>query len=567
MGDRLLPAFKTNTGIPYGTVNLRRGVPKGESEVASTAGAGSLGIEFEVLSILTGDEKYGKAAMIAIEAIFQRRSDINLLGKHIHVRTGKWQETLSGVGSNSDSFYEYLLKIHLLFRKPTYYDMFTKVFNAVKKYSLSGDWFVDVDMYSGKVRKNRSENLQAFWPGIEAIIGMTDSSASLLNAFYLVWADIGFLPEEFDYSEIHKGRATSISTYYPLRPELVESTYLHYRSTEDRSWLIAGKVFLESLEKFTKTDCGYASIKDVTTLELDNSMPSFFLSETCKYLYLLFDESNVLHDRSYIFSTEAHPFDPVQLNWHKLMHKQKKRNWLASFMFPDHVEEPSSTDNKANGKIEKPAEFEDNLDDDILKILESQEYDDWNDGKALHSPHMRCPKRAWWKVQAFDPTYQESVGYVDAKLNFPRKKRRNSGRHHPLTGQESSNLDVCSILEDPDIKRREETPESVVQLSVGDLGDFTVNIFPDGFVVFSHKYQNTLEIAGVGQPSILVREYSFISPKVAVTLSSIDGTTKNCDIDISISSETFSEKTSDIFSYHFAPRYVCSIDYFIGDMT
>jgi hypothetical protein len=54
IGERLLPAFNTLTGIPYGTVNLRSGVPNGETEIASTAGAGSLLIEFEVLSSLLG---------------------------------------------------------------------------------------------------------------------------------------------------------------------------------------------------------------------------------------------------------------------------------------------------------------------------------------------------------------------------------------------------------------------------------------------------------------------------------------------------------------------------------
>jgi mannosidase alpha-like ER degradation enhancer 2 len=54
MGTRLLPAFDTSTGIPYGTINLHSGVPKGETELASTAGAGSLVLEFEVLSCLTG---------------------------------------------------------------------------------------------------------------------------------------------------------------------------------------------------------------------------------------------------------------------------------------------------------------------------------------------------------------------------------------------------------------------------------------------------------------------------------------------------------------------------------
>ena len=33
LGERLLPAFSTVTGIPYGTVNLRSGVPIGESVI------------------------------------------------------------------------------------------------------------------------------------------------------------------------------------------------------------------------------------------------------------------------------------------------------------------------------------------------------------------------------------------------------------------------------------------------------------------------------------------------------------------------------------------------------
>jgi hypothetical protein len=62
LGDRLLPAFQTNTNIPFGTVNLRSGVPRGESEIASTAGAGSLSLEFGVLTRLTGDPRYEEAA-------------------------------------------------------------------------------------------------------------------------------------------------------------------------------------------------------------------------------------------------------------------------------------------------------------------------------------------------------------------------------------------------------------------------------------------------------------------------------------------------------------------------
>jgi len=48
LGERLMPAFDTRTSIPYGTVNLRYGVPRGETKIASTAGAGSLLLEFQV---------------------------------------------------------------------------------------------------------------------------------------------------------------------------------------------------------------------------------------------------------------------------------------------------------------------------------------------------------------------------------------------------------------------------------------------------------------------------------------------------------------------------------------
>ena len=36
------------------------------------------------------------------------------------------------------------------------------------------------------------------------------------------------------------------------------------------------------------------------------------LSETLLYLYLVFDEDNVLHHRPYVFSTEGHPFPVSQ---------------------------------------------------------------------------------------------------------------------------------------------------------------------------------------------------------------------------------------------------------------
>lgn len=186
-------------------------------------------------------------------------------------------------------------------------------------------------MFNGKLRRHRVENLQAYWPGVEvdyisilhvcpsyafwltqALLGLTSSGSRLLNSFYAVWVDLGFLPEEFDYGQWQQGKPP-LNPSYPLRPELIESTYYQYRATGDRSWLVAGTLFLESIENNARTSCGYAAVADVSSMELDDVMPSFFLSETCKYLYLLFDEGNFVHSRDYIFSTEAHLFDPKQV--------------------------------------------------------------------------------------------------------------------------------------------------------------------------------------------------------------------------------------------------------------
>ena len=57
-----------------------------------------------------------------------------------------------------------------------------------------------------------------------------------------------------------------------------------------------------------KTAAGYAEVKNVGTLELSDSMESFFLAETLKYAYLLFAPENTIDLGKIVFNTEAHPF-------------------------------------------------------------------------------------------------------------------------------------------------------------------------------------------------------------------------------------------------------------------
>lgn len=64
LGDRLMAAFDSPTGIPWSLINLGRqqGIPDRDNNGwASLAEAGTLGLEFKYLSHLTGDLTYWRA--------------------------------------------------------------------------------------------------------------------------------------------------------------------------------------------------------------------------------------------------------------------------------------------------------------------------------------------------------------------------------------------------------------------------------------------------------------------------------------------------------------------------
>ena len=90
LGDRLLYAFNnTRTGLPFARVNLAYGVPENETNQTCAAGAGSLILEFGVLSRLTGDSKYETVAKHALKKLWSLRSQIDLIGNVIDIQTGQ----------------------------------------------------------------------------------------------------------------------------------------------------------------------------------------------------------------------------------------------------------------------------------------------------------------------------------------------------------------------------------------------------------------------------------------------------------------------------------------------
>lgn len=89
-------------GVPYNTINE-----------TCTSGAGSLLLEFGVLSRLLGDPTFEGLARRTNKAIWNLRdNDTGLLGNVLDIQTGEWVGLLSGLGAGLDSYYEYLLKVH-----------------------------------------------------------------------------------------------------------------------------------------------------------------------------------------------------------------------------------------------------------------------------------------------------------------------------------------------------------------------------------------------------------------------------------------------------------------------
>ncbi len=65
--------------MPFGTVNLRHGVPKGETPITCTAGVATFIVEFGSLTRLTGDPIFEQTALRAMRSLWQTRSSIGLV--------------------------------------------------------------------------------------------------------------------------------------------------------------------------------------------------------------------------------------------------------------------------------------------------------------------------------------------------------------------------------------------------------------------------------------------------------------------------------------------------------
>ncbi|KAF2186700.1 glycoside hydrolase family 47 protein [Zopfia rhizophila CBS 207.26] len=347
LANRLMPAFHTSTGLPYPRVNLRHGVPfyanspynndaehgqcrkdpnDKNTEITETcsAGAGSLVLEFSTLSRLTGDRRFEIAAKSAFWAVWTRRSSIGLIGAGIDSETGQWVSPYTGIGAGIDSFFEYSIKSHILLSGLPYDtrhpqtdspDAFLRAWedarDGIKRHIYRGaayqhPHYVQVDLYTGAVRAFWIDSLSAYYQGLLALAGELDEAIETHLLYTALWTRYSAMPERWSTAT---GNIESGLRWWGGRPEFIESTWYLYRATKDPWYLHVGEMVLRDIKRRCWTKCGWAGLQDVRTGEMSDRMESFFLGETAKYLFLLFDPSHPLNtwDAPFVFTTEGHP--------------------------------------------------------------------------------------------------------------------------------------------------------------------------------------------------------------------------------------------------------------------
>lgn len=361
LGDRLFEAFRQSpTAIPLSDVVLSTKSSeraKFNGGASSTAECTTVQLEFLALSHETGDEQYGNGVMKTMELMQQLPKYHGLVPIFIDPQTGNFQGSEIRLGSRGDSYYEYLIKVWLQQnRSPQFLrDLYDEAMTGVKNFLVAksvpnGLVFIgELLGGEGSALHPKMDHLVCFLGGtlaLGATGGLSIKEAEIHHPLsktakedlqlardltstcyqtYNVTAT-GLAPEITYFSlqnnegRDHGTRADaeyrsdieihSLDRHNLLRPETVESLFYMFRTTGDvkyREW--GWQIFL-AFEKYTRVETGgYSSLNDVTHIPppLRDSMETFFLGETLKYFYLLFDDTNLLPLDKFVFNTEAHP--------------------------------------------------------------------------------------------------------------------------------------------------------------------------------------------------------------------------------------------------------------------
>ena len=323
--DVLAPAFATRTGIPEPWVAVEHGRtrPAGLGGDTCIAECGTLQLELAYLTAATGDTRYretGLRAMRTLVAHNPRRD--GLFPEQVGVHTG----TLAGpvhIGARADSFYEYLVKMHVMHRDAP---RGTEQGIAARYARLAARALPSLLRLERRSARGHAflsdEHLACFAGGMYALAARSldglDGAARaaffraaerLTEGCYMAYATspTGLAADTFALDD-PAGNLAATGRAHLLRPEALESIFYLWRYTHDPKYREWGWHIFQALERHTRRRYGYTGLRNAQKPASDNNrQQSWFLSETLKYLYLLFSSDDVVPLDRYVLNTEAHP--------------------------------------------------------------------------------------------------------------------------------------------------------------------------------------------------------------------------------------------------------------------
>lgn len=349
LANNMLGAFDTVTGLPHSEINLKTGKGRTYNLQLSIAEIGTLQLEFKYLSKVTGEDLYWRKAERVMAVLDANQPEDGLAPIDVNINSGAYMKNRILFGSRGDSFYEYLLKQYLQtkYQEPVYWQMYKESVEGVKKHLVghskpNGLTFIgELERGFGDNLLPKMDHLVCFYPGLLALGatgGQSLSKARKLSNWSEDKESDFRLAEELTETcyQMYNTTATGLSgeiamfntkeggendiTYKPTdvhnlqRPETVESLYYMYKFTGNEKYRKWGYDIFRSFVKATQYighdgRITYTCLKDVTTTapSHNDNMESFWLAETLKYLYLLFDDSDLVPLTEYVFNTEAHP--------------------------------------------------------------------------------------------------------------------------------------------------------------------------------------------------------------------------------------------------------------------
>lgn len=325
LGDKLVNAFDTPTGIPVPQISLA--YPTGSSSGGSIclAEAGTVQMEFVALSRFSGNPKYATAALKGFKAIVDapHAGPKGLPPDTISIGSATFLSSKVSMGGGQDSYFEYLLKVWLVNGRQSQdqwiRDAQTTAFNDILTFMIkdagpNGQYIPDLNgdgsgwshlaCFSGAMfmlgstyaaPEDKLRYLSAGTKITETCMKMASSTVS------------GLAPESVS---INNEDIQVRDRYNILRPEIIESVFYMWRYTHDQKYRDKGWAMFQAFENHCRVASGgYAGVSDVSSTNPSKSgkMESFWIAETLKYFFLLFSDDSVLPLDQYVFTTEAHP--------------------------------------------------------------------------------------------------------------------------------------------------------------------------------------------------------------------------------------------------------------------